>query len=208
MLKFCPKCNAQVYDDTSFFCYKCGMQLPVHIREKEKDRSQTHERQPDRESTYVQADALASPEPVLIQPVKPESPDDSLPSAKPASIYPAKSRSTHVRNDSQVLPKASAIHPANPVEICALCGSSITDENRIYCKNCGAYIHQGMPSAVSSIVKDEPALIKEISIPSNPKVNDWKLIVKFIVKCAGFVIILFFIFFILYLLASSGYSNL
>jgi len=189
MLKFCPKCNAQVYDDTSFFCYKCGMQLPVHIREKEKDRSQTHGRQvPDRGSTYVQADSLVSPEPALIQPVKP--------------VF------TYVRDDSQVLPKPSAIHPANPVEICAQCGSPIINKNRIYCKNCGAYIHQEMPTDVSSIVNQEPALIKETSIPLNPKANDWKSIVKFIVKCAGFVIILFFIFFMLYLLASSGYSNL
>jgi ribosomal protein L37E len=34
MPKFCPRCNTQAYDDTSFFCYKCGTQLPALIVEK------------------------------------------------------------------------------------------------------------------------------------------------------------------------------
>jgi len=31
----CPECNTYSYDETSFFCYRCGAKLPVHFPEKE-----------------------------------------------------------------------------------------------------------------------------------------------------------------------------
>jgi hypothetical protein len=31
----CPECNTYSYDETSFFCYRCGAKLPVHLSEKE-----------------------------------------------------------------------------------------------------------------------------------------------------------------------------
>jgi len=33
----CPECNTPAYDDTSFFCYKCGAQLSADIPEKRPD---------------------------------------------------------------------------------------------------------------------------------------------------------------------------
>ena len=153
---FCPKCNTKAYDDTSFFCHKCGMQLPVHIREKEKDRPQTHGRiVPDSESIYIQDDSLRSPEPALIDPVKPEPP--------------------YVRDDSKVLPKPSATHPANPVEICAQCGGPIIDKSRIFCKMCGANIREELSGGVSSIVKyPVPDTLKSPAAYQNPQIETTK----------------------------------
>jgi len=201
MLKFCPKCHTQAYDDTSFFCYKCGMQLPIDIPEKKKDRSQTHGiKVPDRESTHA--------------------PDDSLPSPKPASIPPIKPESTSSRDHSQVSPKPSAIHPANPVEICAQCGGPIIDKSRIFCKNCGAYIREELSGDMSSIVKHpvlDPlvkiphgdqnpvvgtiqeqvsAVTQRISVPSHPEAYEWRSI--FIL--AGIVIIFFILMLVLLLM--------
>jgi hypothetical protein len=40
MLEFCPKCHTQAYDDTSFFCYRCGAQLVNSAPQKKIDVSQ------------------------------------------------------------------------------------------------------------------------------------------------------------------------
>jgi hypothetical protein len=90
-------------------------------------------------------------------------------------------------------------HPIKPIEICAQCGSPIIDTNRIYCKTCGAHIVEGMSVDVLPITKQEPTLINDTSIPSNPKANEWKLIVKLIVQSAGLAIIIFFMLFLLFM---------
>ena len=169
MLKFCPKCNTQAYDDTSFFCFKCGTRLPVHIPEKKNNSSQSYGiKGSDKEYKYTRDAALFSP--------------------KPASI-----------------------HPIKPIEICAQCGDLIIDKNRIFCKNCGAYIQEIPSGDASSIVKhsvvesrvktpgvyqnpeiktikkQEPALMKESRLPSNLKADTWRSIVILV----GFVILFF-----------------
>jgi hypothetical protein len=143
MTKFCPKCNTQVYDDTSLFCYKCGTQLPVHIPEKKEDSSQNY-----------------------------------------GFIVPGE-KSEHARHTSLVSSKSASIHPIKPIEICAQCGSPIIYNNRIFCKNCGAYVREVPSSDIPSIVKQETKLIKETSTPSNPKANK----LRFIVIIAGLVIL-------------------
>jgi len=177
MQKFCPKCYTQSYDDTSFFCFKCGMRLLVHIPEKKKDISQSFRiKVSDKESMYT-------------------------------------------RDDSLLLQKSASIPPIKPIEICAQCGDQIIDKNRIFCKNCGAYIREVLSGDVSCIVKhsvleppdktpkvdqnsevktikeQEPALMKVTNLPLNSKVNEWRSI--FIL--AG-IVILFFIFMLTLLL--------
>jgi|GEM_PF-5327151 hypothetical protein len=71
MPKFCPKCNTKAYDDTSFFCYKCGAQLLVQVPEKKKDRVQNYGvKVPVKEPIYERATAPLSPKPASVHPVK------------------------------------------------------------------------------------------------------------------------------------------
>jgi hypothetical protein len=40
MPKFCPGCNTQAYDNTSFFCYNCGTRLPALMTGRKRHVSQ------------------------------------------------------------------------------------------------------------------------------------------------------------------------
>ena len=176
MQKFCPKCYTQTYEDSTFFCYKCGTRLLVHIPEK-KDISRSYRiKASDKESMYL-------------------------------------------RDESLDLQTSASIHPIKPIEFCSQCGDQIIDKNRIFCKNCGAYIREVLSGDVSCIVKhsvleppdktpkvdqnsevktikeQEPALMKVTNLPLNSKVNEWRSI--FIL--AG-IVILFFIFMLTLLL--------
>jgi hypothetical protein len=44
MPKFCPECNTQTYDDTSFFCYNCGTRLPAFMMGRRRDVSRISSR--------------------------------------------------------------------------------------------------------------------------------------------------------------------
>jgi hypothetical protein len=55
MPEFCPKCHTQAYDDTSFFCYRCGAPLRDTIPKKitegpQKIRTKVPEKKPRNEA--------------------------------------------------------------------------------------------------------------------------------------------------------------
>jgi hypothetical protein len=173
---FCKKCNTPAYDDSSFFCYKCGMQLPIHIREKKKDLSQTLGiKVPFKKSMNVRDDTPSLPKPVQVQPEKPGPMNNALPQSQPASVQMVKPRSTVVPDNFHGITKLSASQPANLIETCAQCGGPILDKNRIFCYTCGKYIREE-PSDVSSIVNypDQGSLRKSPVAYHNPQIEKIK----------------------------------
>jgi hypothetical protein len=69
MFKFCPKCNTEACDETSFFCYSCGSRLPAIIQEKKSGRFQDDITTPEKEST-VKPDISHPPESISNHQIK------------------------------------------------------------------------------------------------------------------------------------------
>jgi hypothetical protein len=197
MPKFCPKCDARAYDDTSFFCYRCGADLQhciqekVCIPEKKNMRSLSYSIiAPEKEFTSILDDSHVSLKPVSDRPIKVESipeREDDEGFLKPVSIESIKPGSIPKRGDSEFLPKPSAINPAYPVEICAKCGDQIINKNRIFCPNCGSYIREELSGDISSIVK-HPVIDPFIKIPNrdqNPIVGTRKDHVPTVIQITG-----------------------
>jgi len=76
-MPYCPECNTYAYDETSFFCYRCGAQLQVQISEKERSLEKKKESQnnittsPKKESTLIKADSLKLPKSAVTQQIHP-----------------------------------------------------------------------------------------------------------------------------------------
>jgi len=174
---FCQKCYAPVYDDTSFYCYKCGTQLPINIREKKKDLSQTPRvKVPVKESLSARDDYPSSLKLAPVQPVKPGPRDNALPLTQPPPIQTVKPGSAFSPDDFHASTKLSAIHSANLVETCAQCGGPIIDKNRIFCKTCGIYIREEPSRDLSLIVKHPVpgSLVKSPVAYPNPQIETIK----------------------------------
>ena len=150
----CPKCNTLTYDNTSFFCYRCGAQLSANIPEKALDLRKGRDYPkyykaitPERKSGIIRDDLLSAPKPAPLQPLKPEPGDDFFPEPKPAPAQQVK-----------------------PVEICAHCGGPITSKNNIFCESCGVNIREELSGGVSSIV-NHPVLNPRVSTPVSTPVS-------------------------------------
>jgi uncharacterized Zn finger protein (UPF0148 family) len=174
---FCKKCNTPAYDDSSFFCYKCGMQLPVHIREKKKDLSKTIGiKVLFKESMNVRDDSPSLLKPAPVQPVKQGPMNNALPQTQSASAQTAKPHSAFIPDDFHGTTKLSAPHPANLIETCAQCGGPIVDKNRIFCSTCGKYVREEPSRDESSIVDfpDQGFLVKSPVIYHNQQIEKIK----------------------------------
>jgi len=167
MQNFCPKCNTPAYDDTSFFCHKCGMQLPVYIKENKRYSPQTpNVKVPVEESMNARDESLSPPKPASIQQVKPDSLNESLLTTKPVSSQRVKPGSASFLDDVHVPPKQSSFHSANLIETCAQCGGPIIDTSRIFCTACGVNIREDLYGEKSSIVKHpvfEPLVMSPVA---------------------------------------------
>jgi len=164
----CPKCNTQIYDNTSFFCYRCGAKLSANIPEKAPDLREVKDHlkyykttTPERKSGVIRDDPLSAQKPTAVQPVKPESGDDFFPEPKQALFQPVKPESG---DDFLSARKPAPIQTVKPVEICAQCGGPITGKNRVFCENCGVNIREELSGGVSSIV-NHPVLNSRVCTP-------------------------------------------
>lgn len=176
MQKFCPKCYTQSYDDTSFFCYKCGTRLLVHIPEKKKNIPQSFRiKVSEKESMNTW--------------------DDSLFLQKSASIPPIKPIEICAQCGDQIIDKNRIF--------CKNCGaytqdvlsggvSSIVKHSILKPLDKTPKIDQN--SEVKTMKEQESALMKGTNLPLNSKVNEWRSI--FIL--AG-IVILFFILMLMFL---------
>ena len=159
----CPKCNTQAYDDTSFFCIKCGAQLSANIPEKKNVRDLNSGMTVlKKESTSARDDSLVSRKPGSIERIKPVEicAHCGTPIIDKNGFFctkctafvreiPSREESPLIKHSfSKSLDKKPVISP------------------KIY------------PNTDNTTIKkQEPVLIQETSYPINPKATGWKSII-------------------------------
>ena len=184
MFKFCPKCNTQACDETSFFFYSCGTRLPVIIQKKRVGRFQDYITTQKKESTNI-----------------------------PHISHPQKTTSDHqikmvelcaqcgepINDTYRIFCKNCAI---NIREV--MSGEMISTMNPSLLES-SAQTQDAFQNPTFKINVQEPILFegtssREESILSYPEANGRELSTKKIFLYAGLVIV-FFIFFLLFLLS-------
>lgn len=177
MQKFCPKCYAQSFDETAFYCYKCGTILLEHIPEKKKVISQSYRIQvSDKESMYT---SKASP--FLQKSV-------SIPSSNPIEI--CAHCGEQIIDINMIFCKKCGAYTQ---EVLSGDESFIVKHSLLKPLDKTSKIDQN--SEVKKIKEQEPALMRNVNHSFNSTENELRLI--FIL--AG-IAILFFIFMFTFLI--------
>ncbi len=159
----CPKCNTQVYDDTSFFCHACGapLSVPAQVKKNARDLS-PGVKIPKKESGSARDD---TPLPRKPGPVK--------------RIMPVEC----CARCGEPLPDENRMY-------CARCAAYVRDTPE---KEEVQLIHPPVPDAPGTIPRafpeishdtgnrtlqeQHPAPLKGAEIPLHPKASPWKIII-------------------------------